>query len=128
MDECSWVKGTKTRTSKKERKESKNPDTTGSMRDVWQKKFRSTSGESKKEKWWRDSDVRTRREKASIGWKERKEEERREILNEDEREIRWMKEIRKWREMIEKEKGEDRKRLFLEICIWNWYFGFSLFI
>jgi hypothetical protein len=40
-------------------------------------------------------------------------------LNEDEREIRWMKEIRKRRETIEKEKGEDRKRLFLEICIWN---------
>jgi hypothetical protein len=56
MDECraEW-KGTKTQTNKKEGKESKNPDTTGSMRGVWQR------------------NVGTKREKISIGGKERKE-------------------------------------------------------
>jgi hypothetical protein len=91
------------------------------MRGVWQRKFRNSWGErvQKKEKWWRDLDVRPKREKTGIGWKERKEgaecamrRERRqlstcgldvvkwerdrmefgEILNEDGREIRWMKE------------------------------------
>jgi hypothetical protein len=37
--------------------------------------------------------------------RERESKERGEILNEDGREIRWMKEIWKRREMIEKEKG-----------------------
>jgi hypothetical protein len=85
----------------------------------------------KKEKLWRDSDVGTRREKTSIGRKERKKgaecamrektmehmwngssemrdrerKERGEIQNEDGREIRWMKEIWKRRERIEKERG-----------------------
>jgi hypothetical protein len=73
------------------------------------------------------------REKTAIGWKERKEgaecamkreretiehmwnrcskmreregKQREEILNEDGQEIRWMKEIWKRREMIEKERG-----------------------
>jgi hypothetical protein len=38
----SRVKGTKTQTSKKEGKESKNPDTTGNLRGVQERKFRST--------------------------------------------------------------------------------------
>jgi hypothetical protein len=75
--------------------------------------------------------VGTRREKIGIGWKERKEgaecgmrsmwngcsemrererKERREILNEDGREIRWMKKIWKRRERIEEERGGDRKK------------------
>jgi hypothetical protein len=47
---------TKTQTSKKEGKESKNPDTRGSLRGV--------PGERERE--------RTRREKTGIRWKERK--------------------------------------------------------
>jgi hypothetical protein len=39
------VKGTKSQTSKNEGRKSKNPDTTGSMRSVFQRKFRSTWGE-----------------------------------------------------------------------------------
>jgi hypothetical protein len=52
------------------KRESKNPDTTESMR-----KFRSTWRErvQEKKKLWRDLDVGTRREKTGIGWKERKE-------------------------------------------------------
>jgi hypothetical protein len=42
--------------------------------------------------------------------RERESKERGEILNEDGREIRWMKEIWKRREMIEKEKGGYRKK------------------
>jgi hypothetical protein len=59
------VKGTKTQTSKKERRKSRNPDTIGGMKDECQSKFRSTWGDrvQKKEKGWRDSDVGTRREK-----------------------------------------------------------------
>jgi hypothetical protein len=77
--------------------------------------------------------VGTRREKTGIGWKERKEgaecamkrerqlstwngcsemrerererKEREEILNDDGRETRWMKEIWKRMEKIEKERG-----------------------
>jgi hypothetical protein len=83
--------------------------------------------EQEKKKLWRDSDVETRREKTGIGWKERKEgaectmrgdrqsstfgmecsemreregKERGEILNEDGREIRWMKELWKRKERI----------------------------
>jgi hypothetical protein len=46
------VKGTKTLISKKEERESNNPDTTKSMRDELQGKFRSIWGErvQKKEK------------------------------------------------------------------------------
>jgi hypothetical protein len=53
--------------SKKEGRESKNPDTTESMR-----KFRSTWRErvQEKKKLWRDLDVGTRREKTGIGWQE----------------------------------------------------------
>jgi hypothetical protein len=42
---------------------------------VWQRKFWSTWGErvQKKEKWWWDLDVGTKREKTGIGWEERKE-------------------------------------------------------
>jgi hypothetical protein len=57
--------------SKKEGRESKNPDTTERMR-----KFRSTWGEREykiKKKLWRDLDMGTRTEKTGIGWKERKE-------------------------------------------------------
>jgi hypothetical protein len=46
--------------------------------------------------------------------RERERKERGEIPNEDGREIRWMKEIWKWRERIEKEKGGDTKNIFLE--------------
>jgi hypothetical protein len=59
------VKGTKTRTSKKEGKESKNPDTTGSSADLW--KFRSL---------WGRENARERKMMArftGIGWKEKKE-------------------------------------------------------
>jgi hypothetical protein len=50
------VKLTKTQTSKKERRESKNPDTTGSMRGVEQRKFRRTwKGECKRKK--NDSEI-----------------------------------------------------------------------
>jgi hypothetical protein len=44
-------------------------------RGVWQRKFRSTWGQrvQEREKWWRDSDVATWREKIDIEWKERKE-------------------------------------------------------
>jgi hypothetical protein len=46
--------------------------------------------------------------------RERGGKERGEILNEDGREIRWMKEI--WRERIEKERRGDRKKCyFLEL-------------
>jgi hypothetical protein len=74
--------------------------------------------------------VGTRREKTGVGWEERKEgaecamrrkrqlstcememrererKQRGEILNEDEREIGWMKEIGKRRDRMEKEMGE----------------------
>jgi hypothetical protein len=40
--------------------------------------------------------------------RERDGKERREILNEDGREIRWMKEVWKRRESIEKERGGNR--------------------
>jgi hypothetical protein len=66
-------------TDKQERrertKESRYNGITGSMRGVWQRKFRNTWGErvQKKEKWWRDVDVGTRREKTGIGWEGRKE-------------------------------------------------------
>jgi hypothetical protein len=90
-----------------------------------------------REKWWRDSDVGTRREKTGTGWTERKErwgekdnlahvewmkrnetgegKERREIRNEDGREIGWMKEIWKRKERIEKERAErlELERFFL---------------
>jgi dephospho-CoA kinase len=51
------------------------------------------------------------------GCREMKERERKklgEILNEDEREIRWMKEIRRRREKIEKERigGQEKKLIF----------------
>jgi hypothetical protein len=70
------VKGTKTQISKKEGRESKNPDTRGSMRSMTEEKFQSIWGErmQKKEKLWRDLDVGTRREKKTgIRRKERKE-------------------------------------------------------
>jgi hypothetical protein len=69
---------------------------------------------AREEKCWRDSDVGTRREKTGTGCKERKEgaemreregKEREEIQNEDGREIRWMKEIWKRMERIEKERS-----------------------
>jgi hypothetical protein len=44
--------------------------------------------------------------------RERERKERGEIPNEDGRKIRWMKEIWKRRERIEKEKGGDRKTHF----------------
>jgi hypothetical protein len=58
------LKGTKTETSKKEGRESKNPDTTGSMRGVCQRKFRSTWEErvQEKEKLWLDLDGNEDRE------------------------------------------------------------------
>jgi hypothetical protein len=43
--------------------------------------------------------------------RERERKERREILNEDGREIRWMKKIWKRRERIEEERGGDRKKM-----------------
>jgi hypothetical protein len=55
------VKGTKTRTSKKEGRESKNPDTTGSKR-AGGRGSSGVPGERDKERW-RDSDVGMRREK-----------------------------------------------------------------
>jgi hypothetical protein len=61
-------------TNKQERKrESKNQGTTGSIRGVRQRKFWRISGKwvQEREKWWRDSDVGTRREKTGIGRKER---------------------------------------------------------
>jgi hypothetical protein len=110
------VKWTKTQTSKKEGKESKNPDITGSMRGVKERKIMA-----------KFLDVGTRREKTGFGWKERKEgreyamrrekqlstcgmdvglrERNGEKQNEDGREIRWMKKIWKRRERIEKERG-----------------------
>jgi hypothetical protein len=62
------VKGTKTQTSKKEGKEFKNPDTTGSMRGY--------SGEylgRERKMMARFFDVGSRREKTGIGWNEGKE-------------------------------------------------------
>jgi hypothetical protein len=95
--------------------------------------FRCIWGERarKKGKLWRDLDVGTKRERTSTGWRrrkecagcavrrgddrahvrgcgemrEREEKERGEILNEDGREIGWMKEVWKRRERIEKERG-----------------------
>jgi hypothetical protein len=55
------VKGTKTQTSKKEGKESKNPDTTGSMRGD-RENFGVPGGESAKE---RNMMARRRRKKVS---------------------------------------------------------------
>jgi hypothetical protein len=43
--------------------------------------------------------------------RERERKERREILNEDGREIRWMKKIWKRKERIEEERGGDRKKM-----------------
>jgi hypothetical protein len=64
----------------------------GSIKSTWEERVQE------KGKWWRDSDVGTRREKTGIEWKERKEgerererKERGEILNKDGREIRWWK-------------------------------------
>jgi hypothetical protein len=49
--------------------------------------------------------------------RERESKERGEILNEDGREIRWMKEIWKRREMIEKKKvGYRKKKLIFAIA------------
>jgi hypothetical protein len=130
------VKETQAQTSKKEGKEeSKNPNITGNMRGVWQRKFRSIWGErvQEKEKWLRNLNVGTRREKTGIGWEERKEgaeyamrrerqwstcgmdvakwERGRERNGEKYwMETRWMKEIWKRRERIEKERGGDSKK------------------
>jgi hypothetical protein len=72
MDECraEW-KGQRHRQARKKGKNQR--DTIGSMRSVWQRKFRSTWEErlQKEETWWRDLDVGTRREKT--GWTEREE-------------------------------------------------------
>jgi hypothetical protein len=43
--------------------------------------------------------------------RERERKERREILNEDGREIRWMKKIWKRKERIEEERGGDREKM-----------------
>jgi hypothetical protein len=51
--------------NKKEGRELKNPDITGSIRRVRQREFRST--------WEREKNNGTRREKTGIGWKESKE-------------------------------------------------------
>jgi hypothetical protein len=108
------VKGTKTRTSKKEGRESKNPDTTGSMRGM--ARFRCRNEEREYRYWMEGEEGRSRmfyeeRETIEHMWKEcnemreREGKERREILNEDGKEIGIMKEIWKRRERIEKERG-----------------------
>jgi hypothetical protein len=112
----SWVKGTKTQTSEKEGKDRKYE------RCMTEEipEYLGREGQ-KEEKWWRDLDVGTRREKTDIGRKKRKEgadcarrsemrererKERGEIQNEDGREIKWMKEIWKRKKRIGKERGE----------------------
>jgi hypothetical protein len=69
-----WVKGRKTQRSKKEGRESKKPDTTPYERCI-PEEIPEYLGErmQEKEKWWRDLDVGTRREKTGTGRKERKE-------------------------------------------------------
>jgi hypothetical protein len=102
---------------------------------IWEVYDRGNSVRGR-EKWWRDSDVETRREKAGIGRKEMREgaecatrggrpsgtcemdvakwergrerSEEKYVQNEEEREIRWMKKIWERRERIEKERGGDR--------------------
>jgi hypothetical protein len=54
--------------NKKEGRELKNQDTTGSIRRVRQRKFRSTWEREKN-----NGEIPGRREKTGIGWKERKE-------------------------------------------------------
>jgi hypothetical protein len=126
------VKGTKTETSKKEGRESKNPDTTGSMRGVCQRKFRSTweervqekeklrldldGNEDRENRYWMEGKERRCRmcyeERETIEhWngcsemKPRERKERGEILNEDGKQIGWMKQIWNRRDRMEKERG-----------------------
>jgi hypothetical protein len=107
----------------KKGKESKNPDTTGSMRGVWQRKYlgresarerkmmtRFRCGNQEREnRYWREGEEKRYRtcqlNICGMGvakWE--KGREREEILSEDGREIIWMKEIWKKRERIEKER------------------------
>jgi hypothetical protein len=130
----------------KKGRESKNPDITGSMRGVWQRIFRSTWGresakerkimarfrrgnEERESRYWMEGEERRCRmcyeekETNKHMWngcnemRERERKERREITNEDGREIGWMKEIWKRSDRMEKERGADRKKnlFFLEL-------------
>jgi hypothetical protein len=67
------VHGTKAQTSKKEGRESKNPDTTGNMRGMPEEIPKYLGSESARERC--DLDVGTRREKTGTGRKKRKEGE-----------------------------------------------------
>jgi hypothetical protein len=80
-------------TDKQERRERIKKYNRGSMRGVWQRKFGSTWEErvQEKEKWWRDLDVGTRREKTDREWKERKEGAECAMRRERNGEKYWMK-------------------------------------
>jgi hypothetical protein len=105
------VKGIKTRTSKNKGRESKNQGTTGSMRDAKMMARFRCGNEERENKYWMEGGERRCRmcheekdNRAQI--REREGKEWGEILNEDRREIRGMKEIWKRRdERIEKERG-----------------------
>jgi hypothetical protein len=128
----------------------KNPDTTGSMRGVWQSKFRSTWGErvQKREKWWWNLNVGMRGEKTDIGWKERKECAECVMRRESDD---WGMDVAKWerekgtgsntewrhkgdrmderdmeqeRQNTKKGVGDRKKNKERRYCFWNCYFYF----
>jgi hypothetical protein len=124
MDECraEWQ-------SKKEGRESKNPDTIGSMKGVWQRRFRSIwERECERKRWWREktgigpkegkkgAECAARRER-QLSTRNEREREWGEILNKDGREIGWIKLISKRRYRMEKERGGVGKKDFLELFL-----------
>jgi hypothetical protein len=97
------VKGTKAQKSKKEGKESKNPDTTGSMRDVSQEIPEYLGGESAKERKKMASFICGDEERENGFWMEEEERRCRMCYEERERQLSTCSEMK---ERLRKELGE----------------------